>query len=88
MTTCLGLPGPVITLHLSRKGSRARYEPGAEFHIGRIEMAAKSGTCLDMPFLRLSGRYDLARLLSPHQHDSGLLAIRPGRIRRCRQPQA
>ena len=39
MTTYPGLPGPVICDFLSREASRARYAPGVEFQIGKIEMA-------------------------------------------------
>ena len=36
-----GLPGPVISDHLSREASRERYAPGYEFQIGRIEMVVQ-----------------------------------------------
>jgi len=62
MTTYPGLPGPVITQHLSREDSRAHYETGTEFHIGRIEMVANTGTYLDTPFHRFPNGYDLADL--------------------------
>ena len=57
-----GLPGPVITDHLSREGSRGRYAPGVEFQIGRIEMVANTGTYLDVPFHRRPDGHDLAGL--------------------------
>jgi kynurenine formamidase len=52
MVTYKGLPPPVITDHLSREESRNRYAPGTEFHIGKIEMVANTGTYLDSPFHR------------------------------------
>jgi kynurenine formamidase len=67
MDTYPGLPGPVISDHLSRPDSRPRYAPDTEFQIGRIEMVANTGTYVDTPFHRyeqgpdLSG-LDLARL--------------------------
>ena len=38
LETYRGLPGPIICDFLSREASRARYAPGTEFHIGRIDM--------------------------------------------------
>jgi arylformamidase len=62
MTTYPGLPGPVITDHLSREASRASYSPGTEFNIGRIDMVANTGTYLDTPFHRYADGFDLADL--------------------------
>ena len=36
MITYTGLPGPRITDHLSREGSRGHYAEGTTFQIGRI----------------------------------------------------
>lgn len=49
MVTYPGLPGPVISDHLTREASRANYAAGTEFHIGRIDMIANTGTYLDTP---------------------------------------
>jgi kynurenine formamidase len=57
-----GLPGPVISDHLSREASRERYAPGFEFQIGRIDMVANTGTYLDTPFHRFADGHDLAGL--------------------------
>ena len=62
MITYRGLPGPVVSEYLSREASRARYSPGTEFHIGRIEMVANTGTYLDAPFHRYPNGKDLAAL--------------------------
>lgn len=62
MITYKGLPAPVITDHLTREDSRAVYAPGTEFHIGRIEMVANTGTYLDTPFHRYARGRDLAGL--------------------------
>jgi kynurenine formamidase len=62
MTTYRGLPPPVISDHLSREASRARYAPGTEFHIGRIAMVANTGTYVDAPFHRYPEGKDLAAL--------------------------
>lgn len=57
-----GLPGPVISDHLSREASRRRYAPGYEFQIGRIDMVSNTGTYLDTPFHRYPDGHDLAGL--------------------------
>jgi kynurenine formamidase len=57
-----GLPGPIICDFLSREGSRARYAPGVEFQIGKIEMVANTGTYVDAPFHRYADGGDIARL--------------------------
>ncbi len=62
MITYRGLPAPVISNHLSREASRARYAPGTEFQIGRIEMVANTGTYVDAPFHRFPEGRDLAAL--------------------------
>jgi arylformamidase len=62
MITYRGLPGPLICDFLSREQSRAHYAPGTEFHIGKIEMVANTGTYLDSPFHRFSHGKDLSQL--------------------------
>jgi kynurenine formamidase len=62
LVTYPGLPGPVITDHLTREASRAAYAPGYEFQIGRIEMVSNTGTYLDTPFHRFADGHDLAGL--------------------------
>ncbi|MBS1913259.1 MAG: cyclase family protein [Bacteroidetes bacterium] len=62
MITYKGLPGPIICDYLSRKASRAIYDEGTEFHIGKIEMVANTGTYVDSPFHRYADGADLAGL--------------------------
>jgi arylformamidase len=62
MITYPGLPGPAITDHLTRQESRSHYTEGTEFHIGRIDMVANTGTYLDTPFHRFADGFDLADL--------------------------
>ena len=62
MVTYKGLPAPDISDHLSREASKQVYAPGTEFHIGRIEMVANTGTYLDSPFHRYEDGADLAAL--------------------------
>src|SRR5882757_6262658 len=62
MITYKGLPAPIICDYLSREESRKRYAPGTEFHIGKIEMVANTGTYLDSPFHRYADGKDLSQL--------------------------
>ena len=79
MITYPGLPGPVITEHLSRVDSRAIYEPGTEFLIGRIDMVGNTSTYLDTPIHRFEGGSDLAGLALDDVADlPGLCIDAPG----------
>jgi arylformamidase len=62
MVTYPGLPGPIVCDYLSREAARGRYAPEVEFHIGKIEMVANTGTYLDSPFHRYAGGADLSAL--------------------------
>jgi arylformamidase len=62
MVTYPGLPGPIVCDYLSRETARGRYAPGVEFHIGKIEMVANTGTYLDSPFHRYAAGADLSAL--------------------------
>lgn len=62
MITYRGIPAPVISDFLSREASRGGYAPGTEFHLGKIEMAANTGTYIDSPFHRYPDGGDLADL--------------------------
>ena len=73
MTTYPGLPGPLICDFLSREASRALYAPGVEFHIGKIEMVANTGTYVDSPFHRYADGKDLSAL--PLESLAGLEAV-------------
>jgi kynurenine formamidase len=78
MITYKGLPGPVISDHLSRLDSRLHYERGTEFHIGRIDMIANTGTYLDSPFHRYEDGRDLAELdLHSLANLAGVVVRRP-----------
>ena len=48
--------------YLSREDSRKHYAPGTEFHIGKIEMVANTGTYVDSPFHRYDNGKDLSEL--------------------------
>ncbi len=60
MVTYPGLPAPVIADWLTRAASRARYAPGTEFHLGKIEMLANTGTYMDAPSHRFPDGADIA----------------------------
>lgn len=57
-----GLPAPVICDFLSREASRALYEPGTEFHIGRVELVTNTGTYIDTPFHRFADGRDVSQM--------------------------
>lgn len=62
MVTLKGFPAPLICDYLSREASRAVYAEGTEFHIGRIDMIANTGTYVDSPFHRYAAGKDLSEL--------------------------
>src|SRR6478736_3801909 len=62
MITYKGLPAPLVCDFLSREASRDLYAPGTEFHIGRIDMVANTGTYLDAPFHRFADGMDVSEL--------------------------
>jgi len=82
MITYKSLPAPVISDYLSREDSRTRYAPGTEFHIGKIEMVANTGTYLDSPFHRYARGRDLAGL------DLNSIANLDGIVVRCLESTA
>jgi arylformamidase len=62
MITYKGFPAPIICDWLSREASRAKYAPGTEFQIGKIEMIGNTGTYVDSPFHRYENGKDLSEL--------------------------
>ena len=62
LVTYKGLPAPIICDYLSREASRARYAPGTEFQIGKIEMISNTGTYVDCPFHRYEDGKDLSQV--------------------------
>ena len=63
MVTYKGIPAPIICDYLSREASKAVYAEGVTFHIGKIDMAANTGTYIDSPFHRYEDGRDLSQLL-------------------------
>lgn len=68
-----GLPAPIICDFLSREDSRALYEPGTEFHIGRVELVTNTGTYIDCPFHRYADGRDVSQV--PLERFVGLPAV-------------
>ena len=62
LVTYKGLPATIVCDYLSREASRKHYAPGTEFHIGKIEMVANTGTYIDSPFHRFADGADLSQL--------------------------
>ncbi|WP_420641182.1 cyclase family protein [Candidatus Leptofilum sp.] len=62
VVTYKGLPAPIICDFISREASREHYAEGTEFHIGKIEMVANTGTYVDAPFHRYADGKDLSEL--------------------------
>jgi arylformamidase len=60
MITYQGIPGPELSDFMSREASRQNYAEGTEFHVGRIDMVANTGTYLDTPFHRYRYGSDLS----------------------------
>jgi kynurenine formamidase len=78
MITYKGLPAPVICDYLSREDSRSHYAAGTEFHIGKIEMVANTGTYLDSPFHRYADGKDLSELALASLADLDGIVIHAG----------
>src|ERR1700760_195684 len=62
LVTYKGLPAPVICDFLSREDSKAFYEQGTSFQIGKIEMVTNTGTYIDCPFHRFKDGKDLSEV--------------------------
>jgi len=78
MITYRGLPAPLVCDFLSREASREHYAPGTEFHIGKVEMVANTGTYLDSPFHRFADGKDLSELpLTSLTHLPGIVVRQP-----------
>ncbi len=74
LITYKGLPAPIVCDFLSREASREFYAEGTEFHIGRIDLIANTGTYIDAPFHRFADGKDLSQLdLSQVAHLDGLV---------------
>src|SRR5210317_2440943 len=83
MITYTGLPGPVISDHLSREDAVSHYSEGTTFQIGKIEMVANTGTYIDAPFHPYQEGKDLSQLdLSSVANLDGLVLHAPPNSRK------
>src|SRR3954469_24950493 len=78
MVTLKGFPAPLICDYLSREASRLIYAEGTEFHIGRIDMIANTGTYVDSPFHRYADGADLSELPLESLADLDAVVVRAG----------
>jgi kynurenine formamidase len=62
LITYKGLPAPLICDYLSREKSRAYYDEGTTFQIGKIEIVTNTGTYIDCPFHRFENGKDLSEV--------------------------
>lgn len=76
LITYKGLPAPIICDYLSREASREHYAQGTEFHIGKIEMVANTGTYLDSPYHRYADGKDMSQLQLPSLANLEAVVIR------------
>ena len=88
MVTYKGLPAPIICDFLSREQSKRIYAPGTEFHIGRIDMVANTGTYLDAPFHRYADGKDLSELPLEWLADLEAIVVRAREAGRAIGPDA
>ena len=89
MVTYKGLPAPIVCDFLSREDSKRIYAPGTEFHIGKIEMVANTGTYLDAPFHRYADGKDLSELPLESVADLDAVVVRvPSEAGRAIGPDA
>ncbi len=65
LVTYKGLPAPLVCDYLSHENSKDLYD-GAEFHIGKIEMIANTGTYIDCPFHRYRDGKDISEIGLEH----------------------
>ena len=78
LVTYRGLPAPAICDFWTREASRVHYSPGTEFHIGRIDMVADTGTYVDAPFHRFAEAADIAGLPLESLANLNTIVVRTG----------
>lgn len=88
MITYPGIPGPLLCDFLSRERSRQLYAPGTEFHIGRIDLVANTGTYVDSPFHRYENGKDLSDLPLASLAELPAVRVRPEIRDRAIGPEA
>ena len=76
MITYKGLPAPLVCDFITHMQSRAMYDDGTEFQIGRIEMVSNTGTYLDTPYHRFADGDDLEALVLDRVSDLPGVVVR------------
>jgi arylformamidase len=76
VTSYRGLPAPIICDYFSREESKAFYEEGTTFQIGKIEMVSNTGTYLDTPFHRYEHGCDLSQILIEQTADIEAIVVK------------
>ncbi|WP_242691068.1 cyclase family protein [Lysobacter enzymogenes] len=76
LVTYPGMPAAHICDYLSREASRGIYAEGTEFHIGRIDMVANTGTYIDCPSHRYADGKDLSQIGPEDCADLDALVVR------------
>ncbi len=76
VTSYKGLPAPIICDYFTREESKAFYEEGTTFQIGKIEMVSNTGTYLDTPFHRYENGKDLSEILIEQTADIEAIIFR------------
>jgi len=76
MITLRGFPAPIICDFISREASRKRYAEGTSFQMGKIEMAANTGTYIDSPFHRFENGADISELDLANMADLDSVLVR------------
>lgn len=71
-----GLPAPLVEDHMPFEASRAHYDPGVEFRIGRMELVGNTGTYLDAPGHRIREGEDIGGLELSRVADLPAVVIR------------
>ncbi|WP_223620412.1 cyclase family protein [Lysobacter sp. ESA13C] len=76
LVTYPGMPAAYICDYLSRESSREIYAEGTQFHIGRIDMVANTGTYIDCPSHRYEHGADLSQIRVEDCADLDAIVVR------------
>lgn len=80
LITYKGLPAPLICDYMSREQSKAHYDQGTTFQIGKIEMITNTGTYIDCPFHRFEHGGDLSEVELEQFADLDAITINAGPV--------
>lgn len=80
LITYKGLPAPIICDYISREQSKANYEEGTSFQIGKINMVTNTGTYIDCPFHRFEDGKDLSEVELEHFAELEAITINAERV--------